>query len=67
MSRGECRDTQAKAAQTVTASAPFEALGAALQTIGRSLLIGVAAPLRLRHVGVMALAALAVTVWAAFA
>jgi len=49
------------------ASAPFEALGAALQTIGRSLLTGIAAPLRLRHVGVMALAALAVTVWAAFA
>jgi hypothetical protein len=46
---------------------PFEALGSVLQTIGRSLLTGVTAPLRLRHVGVMALAALAVTVWAAFA
>lgn len=46
---------------------PLETLSSVLQTIGWSLLTGVGATLRLRHAGVMALAALAVTAWAAFA
>jgi hypothetical protein len=36
-------------------------------TIVGALLTGIAAPLRLRHAGLMALAAAAVTVWATFA
>lgn len=36
-------------------------------TIFRGLLTGICAPLRLHHVGVMAIAAAAVSLWAAFA
>ena len=52
---------------TGAAGAPFETLCSVLQTIGASLLTGMTAPLRLRHTGLMALAALVVTLWAAFA
>jgi hypothetical protein len=52
---------------TTGAGSPLVTLGPLLQTITASLLTGLAAPLRLRHTGLMTLAAVLVSLWASFA